>query len=332
MRLYEIIGELKSRLETVLNSSGHVAASLRATSYFSKQGYLKEQMNGIAFYHFVAELEKNYEQKKETLVSELKEILREIMNPKGLLVSFTGDEEGYEIFRMRFEKFTKIFDDMSEKEADAPDTLPVKERRYPYIDEIRPVRKNEGFKTSAGVQYVARAGKYAEDGGDLAGVLRVFRTIMNYDYLWFHIRVQGGAYGCMCNSTLHGDCTFVTYRDPHLSRSNGVFETIPDYLESFDTDDREMTKYVIGTMSGLDVPLTPAAKGVRDMSAYLSDTTYEETQKARNHVIDCTQEDIRRLAPFIRRAIEAGNICVIGNEQKIEEEKSLFMTMENLFA
>ncbi len=333
-RLYEIIAELKSRLQMVLNSSGHVAATLRANSYFVKSAYLKDLINGIEFYKFVERIEKDFETCKDEIVSNIKDVLAKLFKPENLLVSITADEEGYQIFQKRFETLAARFDKLSDN-ADGSEKaacIPVKERRYCEADKLLPEQKNEGFKTSAGVQYVARAGKYAEDGAELAGAMRVFRTIMAYEYLWFNIRVQGGAYGCMSNFTLHGECSFVTYRDPNLSRSNDIFEGVPEYLESFDADDREMTKYVIGTMSTIDTPLTPAAKGSRDMNAYLADATEEEMQMIRKATIDCTQEDIRKLAPYIKQALSEGNICVIGNEKKIEEEKVLFKETKNLFA
>lgn len=330
-RLHEIIAELKSRLQMTLNSAGHVAASVRATSYYSKSGYIKEQINGIEFYKFVEQLESNFEERKEELVQNIKDILSMILKHDGLLVSFTGDEAGYELFKTRFESFAAFLKNHAGEPAEREQRLPLKERRYQYLDAMVPEQKNEGFKTSAGIQYVARTGRYAEDGAELAGAMRVFRTIMSYDYLWFNIRVQGGAYGVMCSANLSGESTFVTYRDPNLSRSNDIFEGIPEYLENFDADDREMTKFVIGTMSSVDTPLTPVGKGSRDMSAYIADMTLEEAQKIRSATIDCTQEDIRKLAPHIKRALAEGNICVIGNEKKIEEEKDLFKTTRNLF-
>ncbi len=329
-RLKEIIAELKSRLQMVLNAAGHAASSLRATSYFSKTGCLKDTINGIAFYQFVEKLEKDFEQRKDELADEIKAVLSEIIDSSGLLVSFTGDEEGYRIFKERFIEFKKKLDKVSG--IDTEEKGPVKDRCYQYLSEIIPEKKNEGFKTSAGIQYVARAGKYADDGSPVAGPMRVFRTIMGYEYLWFHIRVQGGAYGCMSNSTPYGECSFVTYRDPNLGRSIEVFEGIPEYLESFESDDREMTKFVIGTMSSVDIPLPPSGKGSRDMGGYIADVTEEELQKERDGIIDCSQEDIRSLAPLIRRALSENNLCVIGNENKIEEEKDLFLTTCNLFA
>ena len=333
-RLYEIIAELKSRLQMTLNSAGHAAAALRASSYYSKTGYLREMINGIAFYKFVEDLEKDFEQKKEELILHIREILSEMIRTDGLLVSFTGDEEGYSAFRERFRGLKEKLDAASCAQTGseaAGNPVPVKERRYAFAAEILPEKKNEGFKTSAGVQYVARSGRYAQAGEAACGATLVLRTIMSYEYLWFHIRVQGGAYGCMCNFTPSGECGLVTYRDPNLSRSNEVFEGIPAYLEQFDIADREMTKYVIGTMSSVDTPLTPSGKGSRSMTAWLTDLTEEEAQRLRDEVIDCSKEDIRSLAPRIRRALDEGCICVIGNEEKIEKEAALFANIYTLF-
>ena len=327
-RLYEIIAELKSRLQMTLNSAGHVASSLRATSYYSKSGYLREKINGIEFYKFVEDLEKNFEAKKETLLDNIRKIFAIILKTDGLLVSFTGEEDGYKIFDERFGALKEKIDSVSDGKVNP---IPFKDRGYAFAEEIVSEKKNEGFKTSAGVQYVARAGRYAEDGTELYGATRVLKTIMSYEYLWFNIRVQGGAYGCMCNFTPSGEASFVTYRDPNLGRSNSVFEGVPEYLENFDVDEREMTKFVIGTMSSVDTPLTPAAKGARSMSAYVADLTEEEAQMNRNGIIDCTKEDIRALAPMIRKALEDNCFCVVGNEQKIEEEKELFLETRTLF-
>ena len=63
--------------------------------------------------------------------------------------------------------------------------------------------------------------------------------------------------GCMRN----GDMYFVSYRDPNLSKTNEVYDGIPAYLEQFTADEHEMTKYIIGTISEMDTPMNPFAKG-----------------------------------------------------------------------
>ena len=329
-RLYEIIAELKSKLEMSLTSSGHVAAYIRAASYHSMTSALKEQINGIEFYRFVADLEKNFESRKEELALNMERLLKVLLKSEGTLIGITADAEGLECVKNAFSGLKAKLDDFS-PEGDVSAQTPLRERRYDFAGNgFALEQKNEAFKTSGSVNYIARCGRYIDGGSEYTGSVNVFHTIMRYEYLWFNIRVQGGAYGCMCGSTASGDDYFVTYRDPNIARSNEVFEGIPEYLENFDCGEREMTKFVIGTMSSIDTPLTPSAKGARDMAAYLTDISYEEMVRVRSEIIDCGIEDIRALAPKIRRSLSGGNICCVGCESKIEEDKALFKTVKNL--
>ena len=127
-----------------------------------------------------------------------------------------------------------------------------------------------------------------------------------------------------------GEGYLVSYRDPNLKETNEIYEGIPAYLEAFDPDERDMTKYVIGTISNLDAPLTPSVKGSRGLSAYLSGVTEEMMQKQRDQVLNCDIEDIRQTADVVREVIRDGVICVIGNEKKIAEEEKLFESIEPL--
>ena len=117
-------------------------------------------------------------------------------------------------------------------------------------------KKNEGFKTASKVQYVAKAGNFIDQGVAYTGALQILKVIMSYDYLWQNIRVKGGAYGCMSSFKKSGDSFLVSYRDPHLKNTLEVFEKTPEYLRAFTADEREMTKYIIGTISDLAVSYT----------------------------------------------------------------------------
>ena len=329
-RLYEIIAELKSKLEMSLTSSGHVAAYMRAASYHSMSAALKEQISGIEFYKFIADLERNFDDRKEELAENMEKLLKLLLRADGTLFSVTADKEGLECVKEAFAGFKERLDGFAPEGAAQPE-IPVNKRSYDFAGSgFELGQKNEAFITSGSVNYVARCGRYSDGGAQYTGSVNVFHTIMRYEYMWFNIRVQGGAYGCMCGSTASGDDYFVTYRDPNLSRSNDVFEGIPGYLESFTCSEREMTKFVIGTVSSIDTPLTPSAKGARDMSAYITGVEYNEIARIRSEIINCTAEDIRALAPEIRRSLSGGNICCVGCESKIEEDKMLFKEIRNL--
>ena len=85
-----------------------------------------------------------------------------------------------------------------------------------------------------------------------------------------------------------------------------------------------MTKYVIGTISEIDTPLTARSKGLRSMTAWLSHTTQEEVQKERDEILSATEKDIQKLAPYMEAILKTGSLCALGGEERIKKEKELF--------
>ena len=207
-----------------------------------------------------------------------------------------------------------------------------------YTDQVAPSsyqftlkKLNEGFKTSSQVQYVANVGNFFKAGYQFTGALKVLKTIMGYDYLWSNVRVKGGAYGCMCNfSGIDGNGYFVSYRDPNLKATREVYEKAYDYIRNFDADEREMTKYIIGTMSNIDVPLTPSGQGSRSLNCYMTGTKYEDIQREREEILSVDVDKLRELAPLVKAIVDENNFCVIGSENKIEEDKDLFYEVKTL--
>ena len=88
-----------------------------------------------------------------------------------------------------------------------------------------------------------------------------------------------------------------------------------------------MTKYIIGTISGKDVPRTPQMQGSISKTAWFCGVTEEMMQKERNQILDAEQDDIRALYKVAEAVLQADQMCVIGGEDKIEEEKELFKTL-----
>ena len=123
----------------------------------------------------------------------------------------------------------------------------------------------------------------------------------------------------------------MSYRDPNLEKTNAVYEGIVDYLKHFTVSERDMTKYIIGTISNIDQPMTPAAKGDRSMSLYLTHVSAEMIQKEREEILCAQEKDIRALADIVAAVLACNQFCVIGSEEKIEEQKELFMEVKDLF-
>ena len=316
-RILEILEELKSRMQGNMTSSGHSLAAIRAMSYFSETAAISEIISGIPCYRLLEKLTADFEGNKKLLTEMLNKLTKSIFRPENLMVDLTATEEGYE-------KLNKLIPALKQKLF----TEEVNKERF----ELKTEKRNEAFTTSAQIQYVCRAGNY-KTGTDYkyTGAIKVLKVILGYDYLWTNVRVKGGAYGCMCNFGKTGDSYFVSYRDPNLKKTIDTFEKTGDYLRGFTADEVTMTKYIIGAISDMDIPLTPAAKGSRSSSAYLTNLEYKEVQKERDELLSCTQEDIRKLADYMDTIINENAVCVIGNGQTIDENKDLFNEIQNLF-
>ena len=315
-RLYEILAELKSRLQSNLISSGHSVAASRAMSYFSRPAAIQEQINGMPFYRLIDHLEKNFESCREDLQHKLQSLVSYIFRPENLLLDYVGTEDHYGEFLS-----------LAERVKNALYTEPVEKKAFT----IEPVKLNEGFLSASQVQYVCRAGNFVSKGLPYTGALKVLKVMMSYEYLWQEIRVKGGAHGCMCAFGKSGDSYFVSYRDPNLKSTVEAYEKAAGFVEAFDGDERTMTQYIIGAVSELDTPLNPAAKGLRAMSSYLTKQTYEDYQRERDELLGADAETIRSLAAVIRAFMEDDCLCVVGNDTRLKEDKELFGVLENLY-
>lgn len=316
-RVLEILEELKSRMQGNMTSSAHSLAAVRAMSYFSETAAVSELVSGLPCYRLLERLTADFGDCRDELTEKLDALMKCIFRPENMMVDLTATKEGYE-------RLENLLPGIKEGLF----TQEVRKERFA----LTPKLQNEAFSTSAQVQYVCRAGNYRTNTDyQYTGALRVLKVILGYDYLWTNVRVKGGAYGCMCSFGKTGDSYLVSYRDPNLKKTVDIFEKTGDYVREFLADERTMTKYIIGAVADLDVPMTPSVKGSRSASAYFTNLDYEDVQKERDELLACTQEDIRALAGLVDAVMAQNAICVVGNGQSIEENKELFMEVENLF-
>jgi hypothetical protein len=92
-----------------------------------------------------------------------------------------------------------------------------------------------------------------------------------------------------------------------------------------------MTKYVIGTVSGLDAPLTPSMKGETAAERYLSGLSPEDVQRTRDEVLGTTLSDLRGCAEVVGDCMRQNRFCVLGGEGKIRESGGLFGELVQVF-
>ncbi|MCX7885369.1 MAG: insulinase family protein [Caloramator sp.] len=315
-RLKEIIQEVKSRIEMRISYEGHLISSMRLFSYFSKSGAYLEKLSGLSYYKFIADIEKNYDAKADEIIKNLQKVADIIFNKDNLIISVTTEEKDYSAFE---ENSGELLKHLGNKKF-APAL---------YEFDLNP--KNEGLLTPGNVQYVAKGYNFMKEGYTYTGRMQVLRTILTGDYLWNRVRVQGGAYGCFMRFDRSGNLAFVSYRDPNLKETISVYNSAYEYLKNFNADEREMTKYIIGTIGRLDYPLTPAGKGEIADIYYITHLTYEDLQRERDEVLNTTVDDIRSFDNLLYNVMKHEYICVLGSETKIKGNRDVFKDIINVF-
>jgi len=311
-RLRELIEEEQIGIELNLQNSAPSIVSGRISSYQTKAGAYNDA-SMLPFNDFLKDLLKDFDAKFDDLVDDLYDVYDRLLNRNGLVVSVTAPESLYKEF---IQPLTKILK-----------SLPVEE--YPVANYDYPLKaRNEGLYSQSRVQYVGKGANFINLGYEYTGSLSVLETVLRYEYFWLKIRVQGGAYGAFVNFNRSGSMFFGSYRDPNLKETLDVFDGTADFLKNFDVSDREMDKYIIGTFSKIDKPLTPSLKGQIAADMCLKNITYADRQKSREEIFNTRQTDIRALHKIISDCMQQNIICVFGNEEVLKANSEVFKSIK----
>ena len=301
-RLTELVQENKAIWDNEAFRRGNTIVSQRVMAQVSKVGKFRDAGN-LGYYQKISELATN-PAALPLVPDKLSDVARKIFRANNVEIMFVGEDGELAVFT---ELMTPLLSEWS------TESLPHN------VLQLTNTFGNDGIATAGKVQYVAQGGNFIDHGFKHVGPMSVLETILRYEYLWIRIRVQGGAYGAFANFFDDGNMIFCSYRDPNLVETYNVYKELPEYLRSFTLSDREMRKYIIGTMSGLDLPMTPALRGPRAMGIYFSGANIADKVEFRKQVIACKPEDIVALADVVESVLKDNHICSMGNETKIKE-------------
>ncbi len=309
--IHDMIREIKTHKETQFLTAGHVVGVHRLQSYYSQSARLFEEFGGIEFYRFIADLDLDFEEKFEELSKKLNEIAQSVFNTKKPMISITGSQE------IKDETLKYL-------EPQIKQLSPLKKvgKTYSFDTEIL----NEGFLTASKIQYVTQGYTIKEFGYEYSGALLVLKSILSMDYLWNKVRVQGGAYGGFFSIGRTGEMYFGSYRDPKLRKTLEAFAGAVDFVKNLNLSQRELEKYIIGTISSKDIPLSASIKGDVADNLYFSGLTHDDIQKERNEILNTTVEELQSFSCIIKDVLEKNVFCVLGSEEAIKQNEELFKT------
>lgn len=311
-RLKELITRHQAQLEAGFNREGFAVAMRRIQSYIHEQGVFNEMTQGIDYFRFVTDLSVSFDARSEEIAEKLAKTAKLLFSAGNMTVALTGNKEGHTAFVKELNVFIPAIPAAKAKEQ---------------VWKFEPANLKEAILTASKVQYVMSGYNLTQLGQEWNGKLLVLNQILSTGFLYNQIRVIGGAYGGFSRLSQDGTMIFGSYRDPNLKNTLEVYEKAGDYIATFEADEPSMTRYIIGTIAGMDGPMTAQQKGSAAFKNHLTGRTPAMQQKERDEVLATRPEDIRQFGRVIKEMAARGVICVYGNTEKIQAEKQLFNTL-----
>ena len=313
-RLKEVMTRHQSQVESNVKNNGVGYAINRLTSYFSNKGMYNELTNGLTYYDFITDLTANFDTKRNEIVENLQKTAGLLFNKQNLVAGISCSDDDYTTYQKELKGFVGRLPDKT-----------VQTNNWAFNFEAG----NEGLMSSSMVQYVIKGYDYKKLGYEWDGKMRVLNQILSRDYLQNKIRVMGGAYGGWAQISPDGVAYFASYRDPNLTKTIESYDAASEFLGNFDVDKKEMTRYIIGTISNIDRPTTASQRGSMAFRNYFTESTKEEMKTERNAILSSTAEDIRSYKNMIADAMARNVICVYGNDKTIKTNESIFKEIKH---
>ena len=305
--LYNVLLEIKLMLESRFKNSGHAFVAHRISGFYNPQSKLASYHGEYDFYMFINELVSNYEQNSDKIKEQLYSVSSLIFNLARLLVNFVGNKEEYTNFKETISSsLTKYPTELNKQKGFE---IKLEEQGY-----------SEGFYFDSLVQYVG----VGYNINDYTGTHLVLRHILSLDYLWNNVRVKNGAYGSGVIFNAFGDFNLWSYRDPNLTETLEIYYNINNYVANINADEKDLNKYIIGTLNSLDVLMSPSAQAAYSLNKYITNSPFEVYDKLVNEIKNTTVEDLRKLAVEFENMKSRAYTCVLGSKEKVLENKQLF--------
>lgn len=312
--IHDIIREARISKRERIQRNGHTASAQRMQAYYSEQARLFEEVGGIEFYRFLCDLDDHFDERWPELSARLQKTAQTIFSKNALTLSVTCARDA----------LPKVFEALRPVIADFG-SAPVQSEAFAFA----PLTKNEAFITPGNVMYNSVGGNFSDDY-TYSGALQVLRTMLSMGYLWNKVRVRGGAYGAFFGVNSMGDLYMSSYRDPNLEGTYAAYDSVPDYVKALDLGQDEIDKYIIGTISAKDVPLSPTMRSSIGDGMYFRGTTNERRQKERDEILGTDLSALKDSAALIRDALDQDYFCTIGTETDIEKNRDKFEKVDYL--
>jgi Zn-dependent M16 (insulinase) family peptidase len=317
-RIRELVAQQRARREQSITGNGHGLAMLAAMSGLSSGAALSHRLRGLAGIRHLKELDDDLDTAGtlDQLAGRFEKIHQQIVAAprQFLLIAET-------------ERLSRAREEMQEVWA-------VPESDVSAFSSFSPVpvkqQVRDAWLTNTQVNFCAKAYPTVPAEHEDAAALSVLAGFLRNGYLHRVIREQGGAYGG--GASHDSDCAafrFFSYRDPRLEETLDDFDKAVAWLLDDKHEWRLVEEAILGVISSIDRPGSPAGEAKDAFFSNLYGRTPERRQAFRQRVLEVTLADLQRVGECYLRP-DAGSIAVISGPAEEQRCRDLGLTIQML--
>ncbi|WP_019671806.1 insulinase family protein [Psychrobacter lutiphocae] len=323
-RIKELLQQKRAGWQSRLANAGHAYAMQTASRAMSRQAELEYARSGLPALNVLKEFLDNAEEdetKWDQLASALMALHQRLAGlPKQALIVCEPDqtERLKGLIEQSWQRLARTDSGNEEgletsvehgKTQDIAANIPVEYMQIPLTSAVLNAKDKDlhqvSDKQSADLAWLVATNVYhnaavyptvTADHPD-AAPLMVLAPYLRNGYLHSAIRERGGAYGGGAGYDANA-CAFkfFSYRDPHCAETFDHFSASIEWLLNEPQQPEQLEEAILGIVSGMDKPGSPAGEAVKSCFAELHQRGEAWQQKMRGNILAVTLEDLQRVA------------------------------------
>ena len=315
-RIRELMAQLRASREQGITGRGHSLAMQAAGSGMSPAAALKYRLSGLQGIHAIKQLDETLDDNATLagLAEKMAALHQTLQNAPCSQFLLIGERDSLDELQQDCESLWSA-------PATGGEAFHLPEKR----DTVKVL-----WTTSTSVNFCARAYPTVPMAHPDAAPLAVLGGFLRNGFLHRVIREQGGAYGGGASHDADSACfRFYSYRDPRLAETLEDFNRAIDWLLNEKHEWRQVEEAILGVISSLDKPSSPAGEAKDAFHNALYGRTPEVRQQHRQRILGVTLEDLQRVGATYLRP-ELASTAVITSPQMADMADKLGLELRQV--
>jgi Zn-dependent M16 (insulinase) family peptidase len=308
-RIRDLVNQQRARREQSVTGSGHGLAMAAASAGMSPLALLQHEQTGLEGLRRLRALDDSLADRDALagFAARLEELHARISSQRAQFLAIADSGHVEELVHIT----ARLWPAMEQGDSQAFSLPATRERR------------GQLWVTNTQVNFCAKAYPTVPVGHPDAAALTVLGGMLRNGYLHRAIREQGGAYGGGASQDSGiAAFRFYSYRDPRLQETLTDFDHAVTWLLDNRHDYRSLEEAILGVISSIDKPSSPAGEAKQHFHNRLFGRSHEQRELFRQQVLAVTLDDLRRVSETYLKP-ELASTAVITSAAQLDSTADL---------